>query len=65
LQTVLQAITNLFELTNKVIVTQKENAKTKSFAVYARNGSGMPLQQTGVIVYGNNTPNAINENALE
>jgi hypothetical protein len=65
LQTVLQASTNLFELTNKVIVTQKENAKTKSFAVYARNGSGMPLQQTGVIVYGNNTPNAINENALD
>jgi hypothetical protein len=65
LQTVLQASTNLFELTNKIIVTQKENAKTKTFAIYARNGTGMPFQQTGVIVYGNSTPNAINENALD
>lgn len=64
LQTTLQASTNLFELSNKIIVTQKENAKTKTFAIYARNGSGMPLKQTGIIMYGNNTPNAISENVL-
>lgn len=61
LQTVLQASNNQFELANKVIVTQKENGKTKAYSVYARNGSGMPLQQTGTVVYSNNAPNSLED----
>lgn len=64
LQNVLQTTTNQFELANKIVVTAKEGAKTKSFAIFARNGSGMPLQQTGTILYSNSTPNALHENAL-
>jgi hypothetical protein len=59
LQTVLQASNNQFELANKVIVNQKENGKTKRFTVFARNGTGMPLQATGSVIYSTNTPNAI------
>ena len=61
LQTVLQSSNNQFELANKVIVNQKENGKTKSFTVFARNGTGMPLQPTGTVIYSNNTPNAITD----
>ncbi|MFY8021312.1 MAG: T9SS type A sorting domain-containing protein [Bacteroidia bacterium] len=61
LQNVLQTSNNEFELANKVIVTQKASGKTKAFAVYARNGSGMPLQQTGTVLYNNNAPNSLLE----
>ncbi len=63
LQTVLQTSTNQFELANKVIVNQKENGKTKRFTVFARNGTGMPLQPTGSVIYKSNTPNALEDAA--
>lgn len=65
LQTVLQASNNQFELANKTIVTKKENGKTKAFAIFARNGSGQPLQQTGVIVYSNGPASGLTKQTSE
>jgi Secretion system C-terminal sorting domain len=65
LDNTLQVSTNQFEVRGRFLVLQKENGKTKQWAIEQRQTTTGPFQRNGTITYSNGPASSLNESELE